>query len=239
MDASANGSESTPSLEKLLRETREGLLIGVEQIVQRQLDPLLQRIGQVLQEALSATAHHQLEPLVGRLRQTTLDLTEEILHKHAAPLLGQLRAALEGCLDEVFQRRMEPLLEHARQSMQESAKTATQLVDTIVARLRVTVAEPTAERLAVTLPRYARWARRRMVNGVLATTLFCLAAIFLLVGGVLGLQEAGLKPYATYGIGGLTALVGGVVSLRLFMKPLPTGGAACATSWTQELPKQS
>jgi hypothetical protein len=48
-----------------------------------------------------------------------------------------------------------------------------------------------------------------------ADTLFCLAAVLLCVGGVLGLQQAGLPPYATYLLGGSVALGAGWALLRL------------------------
>jgi hypothetical protein len=245
MNASADLSEANVSgLEVLLRQTREGFLEGLEQIVLRQVDPVLERTKQmmlssteamvreqadpllrklreVLLEALSEAATRQLEPVAHRIHELTLRVTEEVIQQHAAPLVAQLRSAFQESVDEVVKRQMQPMLERAREGVQESLNVATQLADVVVARLKVTVAEPAMQMVRAELPQQARWAGRRTIECVLAATLFCLAAIFLLIGGVMGLEEAGLKPFAAYSIGGAIALTAGLVFLRLFVKALP------------------
>jgi hypothetical protein len=244
-----NGSPDTPQatysgLDVLLRQTREGFLDGLEQIMLRQVDPVLERtkqmmlsstealvreqaepllakLRQVLLEALSEAAQRQLEPVVIRIHDLALHVTEEIIQKHAAPLVAQMRTAFQESVDEVVKRQMRPILDRARECMHESVNIATQLVDVIVARLQLTVAQPTAQMVRAELPQYARWAGRRTLDVALAATLCCLAAIFLLIGGVLGLEEVGLRPFASYTIGGVAALVSGLVFLRLFNKAVP------------------
>jgi hypothetical protein len=186
-------------LEVLLRQTRAQLLEGFEQAVMRQVDPVLERTKTML-----------------------LSSTEEIIRQHAAPLVGQLRSALQECLEEVVKHQMAPLMERAQQGMQETLHFAPQFADVVVGRLKVTVAEPSMQMMREEMPRHAQWLGRRLLDCVLAATLFCLAAVFLLVGGVLGLEETGLKPFAAYGIGGLAALIGGLVFLRLLtQQPSP------------------
>jgi hypothetical protein len=245
MDPIADTSaDAQARLETLVQQTRDKLLDGVEQLIMRQMDPVLERtqkmllgsteaivreqaepllarLRQVLLEALSEAAQRQLEPLAQRIHQTTLRVVEEVIQKHAAPLVAQVRVALQESMEEVVKRQMAPMLDRARQSMQESVGITAQLADVIVARLKVTVAEPGAQMFREEVPRYAQWLGRRTLDYVLAATLFCLAAVFLLIGSVFGLEEVGLKPFVSYIVGGLAAVAGGLVFLRVFTSALP------------------
>jgi hypothetical protein len=206
-------------VDPLLGPTRQMLLERTEAILRQQAEPMLGRIRQLLLETLAEMAHRQLEPLVDRTRQMIMLVVEDTIQRHASPLVGQLRTALQQMLEEVVPRQMEPLLERARAGMQESAQLATQVTDAMVGRLKVTVAEPAAEMVREQVPVYAHAAGRRLLDYVLAATLFSLTAIFLLIGVVLGLQQAGLPPFATYILGGLAALGGGLLFLRLSSRP--------------------
>jgi hypothetical protein len=151
-----------------------------------------------------------------------LELAAQIVERHATPLVNQLHAALHKALEQVVREQLGPMLERARQSLQESTQLAGQFADAVVGRLKVTVAEPTREVLREQVPEYAHWAGRRAMDYVLAAGLFCLAAVFLLVGGILGLQAVGVPPFATYLIGGLTALGSGLIVMRLFSPGPPS-----------------
>jgi len=208
-------------LETLVRETRQHVLDGLEQMLLRQADPLLERTRHMVLKTTETVLREQTEPLVARLREVVLQTTEEIVQRHAGPLVAQLRTALQQMLEEVVQRQMEPMLQRAKQSMQESTQLAAQFADALAQRLKVTLAQPAAEVLRQQVPGYAHWAGRRTLDYVLSATLFCLAAVFLLVGGVLGLKEAGVPDFASYLAGSLVAFVGGWVFLRLFSHALP------------------
>jgi hypothetical protein len=226
-------------LDGVLQETRAKFLDGLEQIVLRQVDPLLERtramllgssqavvrdqaepllarLRQVLLEALSEAAQRQLEPLLERVHDLSLRVTEEVVQKHAAPLVAQMRTALQEGLEAVVQRQVVPMMDRARLGVQEGLGGATQLADAVVARLKVTVAEPAVQMLRDEVPQHMQWAGRRTLECILAATLFSLAAVFLLIGLVQGLEELGLRPFATYVIGGLVALGGGLVFARIF-----------------------
>jgi hypothetical protein len=190
----------SPQLEALVRETRQQLLEGMERL-------LLSTASRVL--------HEETDLLIVRTREMLAQVVDDLVQRHAAPLVAQLRLALRQTLEEVVRGQMEPLLERARQSMQDSAQFAAVFADAVVARLKVTLAGPAGDFLRDELPRYAHWAGRRSLDYALAAILFCLAAVFLLIGTVLGLQAAGVEPFATYLVSGMVALGGGLVFLRL------------------------
>ena len=222
MTAAADNSEITLArIEALVRETRQAVLEGIEQALVRQVDPVLDRARQAVLLSTETILRQQTEPLLERTREMLMQTIDEIVKRHAAPLVGQMRQALRETLEEVVKSQMEPMLQRARQSVQESAQMAGQVADVMVNRLRTTVAQPAGEMLREQVPQYAQWAGRRTVDYVVAATLFCLAAIFLLVGGVEALQEMGLPRFATYILGGLAALGGGLVFLRVLSRVWP------------------
>ncbi|HYV35419.1 MAG TPA: hypothetical protein VE988_06930 [Gemmataceae bacterium] len=206
--------------EPILERTRVMLLASTDTVLREQAEPLLVRIRELLLETLEEMAHRQVEPLIERGRQMMLNVVEEIMQRHAAPLVGQVRSALQQSLEEVVQKQMEPMLEKARASFQETAQLAAQFTDGIVSRLKVTVGTPATEMLQERMPGYAYRAQRRVLFYVVASTLFVLAAVLLLVAGVFGMQAAGVSPYITYAVGGLVALTGGWVLLWLSGRPL-------------------
>jgi hypothetical protein len=207
--------------EPLLERTRAALLASTEAVLREQTEPLLARIRELLLQTADELNRRHVEPAVGRTREMMLALVEEVVKRHATPLIGEFRAALQRTVEELVQSQMDPILAKARQSVRESAQLATEFADVIVGRLRVTVAEPTGELLRRKLPGYAHWAGRRALDYVLAGTLFALAAVFLSLGSVFGLQHAGMAPFATYLVVGSVALVAGLVFLLLSVKALP------------------
>jgi hypothetical protein len=103
----------------------------------------------------------------------------------------------------------------ARQGAREGAEFVRGHADLLVGKVRQEVAEPVVRALRDQAPRYARWVGGQMIHYALAATLFCLAAVFLLVGAVQGLEQVGLPPYLTWILGGAGALGVGLVVLRL------------------------
>jgi hypothetical protein len=203
-------------LDPIQEGIRRALLTSTETILHQQIEPILQQTRTQLAQSLEELARRQVEPVLARTHEMILKLAAEIVERHATPLVNQVRVALQNALEQVVQQQMGPMLERARHSLQESTQLAGQFADAVVSRLKVTVGEPTKEVLREQVPEYAHWAGRRAMDYVLAAGLFCLAAVFLLVGGVLGLQAVGVPPFATYLIGGLAALGGGLMVMRLF-----------------------
>ncbi len=209
----------------LLEHTRRTVLETTEELLRSQTDLLVGRLKGMLLETAAELQERQLEPLLDRVKHTVLAVCAEVGQKYGATLLSGVRDALGEGVGGVLRQQLEPVVEQARRGMRDSTDFVGEYADLLVARMRDAVTEPIARVLREDLPNYARRAGGRVVDYALAATLFCLAAVFLLVGAVQGLQYAGLPSYLTYLLGGLAALGTGLVFLRLYARPLQTPGA--------------
>jgi hypothetical protein len=196
----------------LLAEARRTLLDAAAEVLARNADLLVARLKTALLETAEELRTRQTQPLLEFLKQTVLIVVEEVGHRHATPLLARVKGVLSEAVGEALRRQLEPLADLAREMTGASALVREQLAGLV----RETVTEPVARVLQVDVPGYARWAGSRVIDYSLVATLFCLAAVFLLVGTVQGLQHTGLPPYLTYLLGGLVALGVGLVFLRRY-----------------------
>jgi hypothetical protein len=188
-------------IEELVQRTQQAVLGGVEEIVQRQMTPFLERAGQSVRDTVDYVLRQHADSLLGRLKGVSLDAAEEMLKKLIEPFLERTRhLVLDGLENASFVQRY---------------------ADRLAASLKGFLVETVAEVFQVHVPEYSRRFGRRVVDYVVAGTLYCLAAIFLTVGGILGLQQAGWPPYATFLTGGTVALVLAVVLLKLRHRTLP------------------
>ena len=87
--------------------------------------------------------------------------------------------------------------------------------DGYLENLQQFIATTVVEVFRVHVPDYSRWAGQRVLDYVLAGTLFCLAAVLFCVGAILGLERAGFPPFATYLVSGGFALLAGLAFLKL------------------------
>jgi hypothetical protein len=213
----------------LLEQVRGTLLETTDEILRRQAEPLAARLGVALRQAVEELQQKQMDPLLGRIKETVLAAVEEVGQKHAGPLLARLKESLGEAVGELVRRQMDPLLDGARRGMRDSAGFVREYADQLVGKVRDAVTEPLARVMQVLLPECARRAGGHMIDYALAATLFCVAAVFLLVGAVQGLQQAGLPTYLTYILGGLTALGTGLVFLRLYARRLKPNGPPAAS----------
>lgn len=208
-------------LDATLLRSRDTLFQGADAALREQTATLVAAFRQMLTDAIRELRTQDLEPLLAESGAMLARVSDEIIRTHAAPLFTQMSASLRQALEEGLQRQMQPVLAQAREHMKESADLAAQFADATVRRLQVTVGQPAGQFVRRELPGYAHWTGRRLLDYGLATTFLCLAAIFLMVGGVLALQHAGVPNFATFLIGGLVALGGGLVFLRVFQRNLP------------------
>jgi hypothetical protein len=209
----------------LLEQVRRTLLETTDEVLNRHAEPLASRLSAALREVVEELQARQLGPLLERLKQVALAAVDEVGQKHAGPLLTRLKETLRDAVGDLLRRQMDPLFEGARQGMRDSADSVREYADLLVGKVREAVAEPIAQVLRVQVPEYARHAGVRLIDYVLAAVLFSLAAVFLLMGVVQGLQQAGLPTYLTYILGGLAALGTGLVFLRLYTRPRNGPGA--------------
>jgi hypothetical protein len=79
------------------------------------------------------------------------------------------------------------------------------------------------ETMREVLPAYARGVSKGLTAFTLTATLICLAAVLGIIGGITGLQELGLAPFASYLIG---AAVAGSAGFFLFKFNAPKAAEA-------------
>ena len=190
----------------------------VEELVQRTHDLVLHRMEELL------------KPLFDTARQTILESVHEAANAHVPEMLTQVRATTLETVQEVLQQKVEPFLERTRQQILDGLAN-TEIVqkhtDVVLDRVRTFLRDAVHEVVRLHLSDSALWLGQRLVRYAMAGTLLCLTAIFLSLGLILGLQQAGVPPYATYLGGGTLAAVLAVVVVRMgFQHQVPAAGPA-------------
>jgi hypothetical protein len=200
-----------PSLE----QTRRAILETTEEVLTRHADLLTARLKDVLLETAEELEKRQLEPFLERLKQTVVAILGEVWQRYTPPLVTRLQETLSEAVREGLRGQMDTVVAAVRQGLREGTEFTREQTDLLLGKVRQTVTDPLARVAREHFPEYAHWFGGRVVDYALATTLFCVAAILLLVGSVQGLQHAGVPPYLTYFLGGLGGVGAGVVFLRL------------------------
>src|SRR6516165_8070375 len=91
MDPIADTAGQTRSpLEELVQQTREKFLAGFEQMVMKQVDPVLERTKAMLLGSSEAIVREQAEPLLGRFRDVLVEALSEAAQRQLQPLTQQL-----------------------------------------------------------------------------------------------------------------------------------------------------
>jgi hypothetical protein len=167
-------------------------LPDVEQALQRQTGPFLQQV-----------------------KQMTLEVIDEVGRKHGSPLLAELRQTLVEAVTTLLKAEVPALLAHLKPTMREGGDAVQQKLDSVLLDLKTFITKTVVDVFRLHVPEYSRWAGQRVIAYLMAGTLFCLAAVLGFVGLILGLERAGLPPYATDLVGCAVAVAAGVVLLKL------------------------
>jgi hypothetical protein len=191
--------ERSRRIERLVERTQQAVLVSVEEILRRQMEPFLEHARLTLLATLDEMVNKYGQSALVRTREATLETVEEVLNRQIEPFL------------ERYQRMLVDGLENAA-VVQKS-------LDMLGAGVKRFAKEMAVEVLEGYLPSYAHRFGRRVLGYAVGGTLVCLAVIFLLLGGVLGLQAVGVPPFATYLAGG--AIAGGVALVLLKMSTRP------------------
>jgi hypothetical protein len=211
----------TRQVAALLEHTRRSAQ-ATEEVLSKHADLLTARLQAALRETVEELRQRQLESVLQRLKDTALAVLEEAQQKHVGPLLAQMQEVL----GDVLRRQVDQVADRVRLELRDASASFKEHADQLVVRMRETVAEPVTRALGVQVPQYARRAGGRVLDYALAATLFCVAAVLLAVGAVQGLQQAGLPAYLSDILGGLGALGIGLVFLRLARRPEAEPGKA-------------
>jgi hypothetical protein len=171
-----------------------------------------------------------IEPFLQKAKQITLDVIEEAGRKHGAHLVTQMQTTLKETVNELVKVHIERMVEQLRPGGEAARAKAESLLDDLKTFVRQTVGDVFKNHV----PDYSRWAGQRIIDYVLAGILFAIAAVLVSVGGILGLEQAGMPRYATYLILGGVAFGAGFALLRLRARkwggPPRLAGAATATA---------
>jgi hypothetical protein len=172
--------------------------------------------GQILAlNDLDQALNRQMEPFLQRMKQITLEVIDEVAQKHGSPLVAQLRQTLVETVGVIVRAQVPAILDQLRPSVREGGDTFRKNADSMAADLKQFISKTVVEVFREHVPTYSRWAGQRIIDYFLAGTLFCLAAVLLCVGTILGLEKAGLPAYLTYLVGGGVAVGVGAAFLKL------------------------
>jgi hypothetical protein len=159
------------------------------------------------------------EPLIERTKQAVHNAVEEAVREYGTGMVAEARQKLKAAVDGLVAVQVEKLVQQLGPGS-DAAKRATEgwLRD-----LREFANTTLADLFEKRVPEYSRWAGQRVLDYALVGILFAVAVVLLFAGGILGLHELGLPPYATFLIGGVVALAFGFWMLRMRPRPEPPG----------------
>lgn len=172
---------------------------------------------------------HQMGPFLKQVKQMTLEAIDEISQKHGSPLLAQLRQTLIETVGVMLKMEVTALLEQMKPAVREGGDAVRKNAAGLTEDLKQFITKTVVEVFQLHVPEYSRRAGQRAIDYFLSGTLFCLAAVLLCLGSILGLEEAGLAPFAAYLIGGGAALAAGFAFLKLRSRRKPGEGPADGT----------
>lgn len=164
--------------------------------------------------AVARALRQEMEPFLQRVKQVTLEVIDEVGKRHGDSLLIQLRQIVVDTVGVMLKAEATTLLDRLKPALIEGSDAVRQNTEGLLADLKKFVSKTIAETFHQHVPEYSRWAGQRIIDYVLAGTLFGLAAIMLCIGAIFGLQQLGLPPFATYLTGGIGALTAGWLFLK-------------------------
>jgi hypothetical protein len=164
---------------------------------------------------LEQAVERQLEPFLQRVKQRALEVIDEVGQKQGNPLVAQLRETLVETLAVLLRNELAARLDRLKPAWLEGTSTVRQNADSLLDDLKQLITQTAVALVRVHAPEYSRWAGQRLFDYVIASTLFCLAAVLLILGCVLGLEKIGMPPFATYILGGGVALAAGWTFLKV------------------------
>jgi hypothetical protein len=159
------------------------------------------------------------ETFLDRTKQAVLNAIEETIRRHGGGLLAEVRQTLKAAIDGLVAAQVEKMVEQ----LKPGGDAARRLAEGWVRELREFANATLGELFDKRVPEYSRWVGQRLIDYTLLGALFAIAAVFLFVGGILGLRELGVPAYAASLVGGVVALVFGFWLLRMRPRPEPPG----------------
>ncbi|HVL12796.1 MAG TPA: hypothetical protein VM529_09530 [Gemmata sp.] len=165
------------------------------------------------------TIQENAAPLLEKAKQALLNAIDEAVRKHGVALVAELRGTLKAAVDGIVAAQIEKMVEQLRPN----GDAARRLAEGWFLELRGFADTTVRDLFETRVPEYSRWAGQRVLDFALVGVLFVIAAVLLFAGGILGLREAGVPPYAALLIGGVVALGFGFWLLRTRPRPEAPG----------------
>jgi len=179
---------------------------------------------------LEQAFQRQMEPFLQRVKQMTLEIVDEVGQKHGNPLFVQVRGILLETVGGILKTEVAARLDKLRPAIVEGSDAVRNSADNLLKDMKQFITKTVVDVFQVHVPNYSSRAGRRMIDYFLAGTLLCLAAVFLFVGGVLGMRHFGMPEYLAYLIGGAGALTVGMIYLKVRARKCRTQGRDSANS---------
>jgi len=164
---------------------------------------------------LEQAFQRQMEPFLERVKQMTLEIVDEVGQKHGNPLFVQIREILVETVGGLLKTEVAARLDRLRPTVLEGSDSLRKIAHDFVEDMKQFITKTVIDVFQVYVPEYSSRAGRRVIDYFLAGTLLCLAAVLLVMGCILGLEEAGLPKYVDFLIGGGVALGVGMIYLRV------------------------
>jgi hypothetical protein len=159
------------------------------------------------------------QPLIERTKQAVRNAVEEAVREYGGGMVAEARQKLKAAVDGLVAAQVEKLV----QQLGPGGDAAPRLAEGWLRDLREFANTTLTDLFEKRVPEYSRWAGQRVLDYALVGILFAVAVVLLFAGGILGLRELGLPPYATFLIGGIVALAFGFWLLRMRPRPEPPG----------------
>src|SRR5262249_39673046 len=134
---------------------------------------------------LDRAIERYLDPVLQRVKQITLEVIEEVGRKHGVAIVTEVRQAVGKTVSTLFQTEIPLLVEKLKPVVVAGAETVRKELLQDVRQLVVTTV---AEVFQQKVPEYSRKIGLRLIDYLMAGTLFVLSAVLLSVGVILGLE---------------------------------------------------
>jgi hypothetical protein len=151
------------------------------------------------------------ESFLAKAKQAIVTAIEDAIRTHGGGLLAEARQTLKAALDGLVKSQVEKMVEQLSPVSDATRGLTEGWLRELREFINVTVRDVIEKRI----PEYSHRAGQRAFDYALAGSLYALAAVLLVVGGILGLREAGVPVYVTCLIGGAVAMASGVLLLKL------------------------
>ncbi len=156
-----------------------------------------------------------VESLLQSTKQMIMEVVEEVGRKHGNSLVGEMEKVVRDTAGPLVKTQIDEVVDQLRPIVSASTDMARQQLDNLLKDLEQFLARTVDKVFELHVPEYTRWVGQRSLDYFLGGVLLALAAVLTCVGGLLGLERAGLPSFGAYLVAATVALTAGVALLTL------------------------